>query len=210
VDDHPIIRHGMAQLIDREQDLQVSGQAGGMAEALSAIKDADPDLVLVDLSLGDSGGIELIKELKARESPAKVMVVSMHDETTYAERAIRAGAMGYITKDAPNDELLTAIRQVLRGKIYLNAEMSDQLLHRVLEGDDTLGRSPIEKLSDRELEVFDLIGQGLRTSDIADRLCLSRKTIETYRENIKDKLDLRDSTELVHHAIRWKLDRDGG
>jgi DNA-binding NarL/FixJ family response regulator len=209
VDDHPLTRRGLVQLIARESDLEIVGEAGAAVEALAGIAEHRPQLVIVDLTLGDLSGLEIIKEVRSRWPRIKVLVASMHTQTSYVERAMRAGASGYLTKDAPPSELLEAVRCVLDGKIYLNPQMSTEMLRRVINAGKDQVKDPIESLSDRELEVFDLLGQGLRTRDVAERLCLSVKTIETYRDNIKSKLGLDSSVELIHRATRWKMERDG-
>jgi DNA-binding NarL/FixJ family response regulator len=209
VDDHPLTRRGLVQLISRENDLEIVGEAGTAVEALTGISQHRPQLVIVDLTLGDLSGLEVIKEVRSRWPRIKVLVASMHTQTSYVERAMRAGASGYLTKDAPQSELLEAIRCVLDSRIYLNPQMSTEMLSRVINAGHGQAKDPIEGLSDRELEVFDLLGQGLRTRDVATRLCLSVKTIETYRDNIKSKLGLDSSVELIHRATRWKMERDG-
>jgi DNA-binding NarL/FixJ family response regulator len=207
VDDHPIVRHGLAQMIAREPDMEVCGEASNAGEALQLIASSQPDLVIVDLTLQDGDGIELIKDIKARHEPIKMLVSSMHDETLYAERALRAGAAGYINKAASREQVTGAIRQVLKGNIYLSDNISSRLLQRVVDKNDDVAHSPVEKLSDRELAVFEMIGQGLSTRQIAEKLHLSVKTIETYREHIKTKLSLSKSSELVRHAVRWQFER---
>ncbi|HVW02816.1 MAG TPA: response regulator transcription factor, partial [Planctomycetaceae bacterium] len=163
VDDHPVVRRGLAQLIADEPDMEVFGEAATGAEALKALDDLQPDVVIVDISLKDSHGIELIKQIKARDDQVKMLVWSMHDESLYAERALRAGAMGYLNKEEPIDRVIEAIRQVLRGHVHLSSKMVEKLLHRAVSGNEPHERSNIETLSDRELEVFELIGQGLTT-----------------------------------------------
>jgi DNA-binding NarL/FixJ family response regulator len=207
VDDHPVVRHGMAQLIAAESDLEVCGEASDAGDALDLIKSTSPDLMMVDISLQGVNGIELIKQVKAIDSSIRMLVASMHDESLFAERALRAGAMGYISKEADGQEIVTAIRQILKGKIYLSPRMADHMLHRVVDGNGELAESSIETLSDRELQVFELIGKGLSTREVAKRLHLSPKTVETYREHIKAKLNLKNSNELVRHAVKWELDR---
>ncbi len=207
VDDHPIVRHGMVQLIASEPDLEICGQASDAGEALDLIKATHPDLVIVDISLQGVNGIELIKQVKAIDNSIRMLVASMHDESLFAERALRAGAMGYINKEVAGDEVVEAIRQILKGKVYLSARMADHMLHRVVDGNEELTQSSIESLSDRELQVFELIGKGLSTREVAKKLHLSPKTVETYREHIKTKLNLKNSNELVRHAVKWELDR---
>lgn len=207
VDDHPIVRHGLAKLINDEPDLEVCGEADSAGDAMTTMESESPDLLLVDISLGGTNGIELIKRVKASDPEMRVLVSSMHDESLYAERALRAGAMGYLNKGENRETLLGAIRQVLRGKLYLSPRMSERLLHRFVLNDQEPDRPAIESLSDRELEVFQLIGEGLTTRQIASRLHLSPKTIETYREHIKAKLNLENSSELIRAAVQWCLEK---
>lgn len=203
VDDHSIVRRGLKQLINQESDLVVCGEAENAQAALTAIKKLMPDLTLVDLSLGDESGLELIKDMKARYPNVAMLVLSMHDEAFYAERVLRAGAKGYIMKLQAADKILAAIRRVLSGEIYLSDPMSAKILRKVAGEKPDTGSSQVERLSDRELEVFKLIGIGLGTRHIADRISRSVKTVETYREHIKQKLDLKDATELTQAAIQW-------
>lgn len=205
VDDHPIVREGIAAVINRERDLEVVGQAGGLAEAMRLHRELRPDIVVADVSLADGNGLELVKEVVAQDQHAKVLVQSMHEESLYAERSLRAGARGYINKEESPTQLIAAIRHVLHGRVYLSSRMTDRLLNRSVRGIDA-DCSPIESLSDRELEVFEQIGRGMTTRRIAQNLYLSPKTIETYRENIKTKLSLRNATELTQHAVQWVLD----
>ncbi|MEM7810429.1 MAG: response regulator transcription factor [Planctomycetota bacterium] len=206
VDDHPVVREGLCQLITQQPDLEVCSEAESVAGAFRAYMNSTPDLVIIDLSLSDGSGIELIKEIKARNEHARMLVTSMHDETLFAERVLRAGAKGYVSKQEPTTNLLDAIRQVLEGRVYLSSTMSDQMLHRMVAGADISEQSPIDSLSDRELEVFEMIGQGLTTREIATKLDLSPKTVETYRENIKAKLNLANGTALTRHAVQWLLE----
>lgn len=203
VDDHPIMRRGLAELINLEQDLTVCGEACTIQTALEAIKTLSPDVALVDLSLKDESGLELIKDIKARFPSVRILVLSMHDETFYAERVLRAGAKGYVMKQQASGQVLLAIRKILTGEVYLSDAVSSKIL-RNFSGDktDKPGFS-VDRLSDRELEVFRLIGTGIGTRQIAERFSRSVKTIETYREHIKQKLDLKDSAELTQTAIRW-------
>jgi DNA-binding NarL/FixJ family response regulator len=205
VDDHPIVREGLAAIINREPDLEVCGQAGGLAQAMRLFQQERPDLVVADVSLEDGNGLELVKELVAQDAGIKVLVQSMHEESLYAERSLRAGARGYVNKEEAPGQIVNAIRQVLRGRVYLSSRMTDRLLHRSVRGFEP-DRSPIESLSDRELEVFEQIGRGMTTRRIAQNLYLSPKTIETYRENIKTKLNLKNATELTQHAVQWVLE----
>jgi DNA-binding NarL/FixJ family response regulator len=206
VDDHPIVREGYARLIDRQPDLQTFAEADGNVEAIKKIMDDPPDLVIVDISLKDGSGLELIKDIKAHREEIKVLVVSMHDESLFAERSIRAGALGYVNKQQATQRLIEAIRRVMAGKIYLSPYMTERMLCRSVGSDNYSEKSPIESLSDRELEVFQLIGQGETTRQIADKLHLSPKTVETYRENIKQKMNLENATELTQHAVQWVLE----
>ncbi|HVT89291.1 MAG TPA: response regulator transcription factor [Tepidisphaeraceae bacterium] len=209
IDDHPIVRKGIAALINSEPDLEVCGEAATMQETLGLIAKVHPQLAIVDISLDGNNGIELIKNLSSRWPNIPLLAYSMHDESIYAERALRAGAKGYVMKQSPPESLLSAIRQVLKGKTYLSDQMSDRLLGKwVGAGTTTTPMAlPIEKLSDRELEVLELLGKGQGTSQIADKLCLSVKTIETYREHLKHKLNLANSQELLRYAIEWSLNR---
>ncbi len=203
VDDHPLLRQGVAGLIDREPDLHVCGEAPGAADALQAVRSLRPDLALVDISLGGRSGLELIKDLKIQHESLPVLVLSMHDESLYAERVLRAGAQGYITKKAGGKALLKAIREVLDGRVFLSDQMSTKLLQNL--GGKRPGRavSPLELLTDREFEVFQLIGDGRSSRRIAETLHVSIKTVEAHRANIKAKLKLKAGTDLVHYAVRW-------
>jgi DNA-binding NarL/FixJ family response regulator len=204
VDDHPIVRQGLAQMINQEADLMVCGEAEDAQNALQAVAELLPDLVLVDLSLKGGSGLDLIRALQARQNPLPVLVVSMHDESLYVERALRAGARGYIMKHEATDIMMSAIRRVLQGEIYVSDKMLTKLLGRLLPGDspDT-NTSILERLSNRELEVFRLIGEGHNTRHIATVLHVSIKTVESHRAHIKDKLKLHDTVELVRYAMQW-------
>jgi DNA-binding NarL/FixJ family response regulator len=202
VDDHPIVRQGIAQLIDQEEDMVTCCQAGSAQEAIEIIDQHSPDILLVDISLDGISGIELIKLLKQHGIKAPVLIISMHDESLYAERALRSGARGYVMKQEATEKVLTAIRQVLRGEIYLSERMQGKILQRIINGDDG-GLSGIDLLSDRELEVFRLIGHGYSTSDIGRELKRSVKTVETHRAHLKDKLGLKNAAELTHFAVQW-------
>lgn len=206
VDDHPVMRRGLKQVINAEEDLEVCGEAGDLIEAVQQVASLTPDLVVIDISLGDGGnGIELIKEIKAQFPEMGMLVASMHDESLFAERVLRAGARGYISKDEPAEALIKALRNVLAGQIALSPGMTERLLFQMATNGKEPSRSPIEKLSDRELEVFEMIGHGLSTKQIAAKLELSPKTIETYREHIKTKLNLDHGSELSRHAVQWVL-----
>ncbi len=204
VDDHPMMRTGLAQLIGNEPDLKVCAEADNARQGLEAVSKLSLDLVLLDISLPDKSGLELLKDIRAIRPELPVLVVSMHDELVFAERVLRAGGRGYIMKQEGGQKYLQAIRQVLAGQIYVSEKMSARILES-LSGSQTEkpGTSPVQRLSDREFEVFQLIGQGLGTREIAQRLHLSVKTIEVHRINIKEKLQVKTATELVRFAVRW-------
>ncbi|MBI4622512.1 MAG: response regulator transcription factor [Verrucomicrobia bacterium] len=203
VDDHPFMRAGLAQLIERQPDMLVCGEAGDPTGAFQELRKKKPDLVLTDLTMPGRSGLEFIKDLLAADSTVAVLVISMHDELVYAERVIRAGARGYIMKEAGGENLLAAIRQVLRGEVYVSPRISARILEGLSARRPRGSTSPIEKLSDREFEVFQLIGQGKSTRDIAGQLHLSPKTVDVHRSHIKEKLELKDATALIRHAVRW-------
>ncbi len=203
VDDHPIVRYGFAQLLAGAADLVVCGQAADAREALDALATARPDVVVVDVSLGATSGIDLIRDLKQQVPDAVVLVVSMHDEHLYAERALRAGASGYLMKDEATDAIVRAIRTVAAGGTFVSEEVSMRLLQRVVAGGAPRGDSPLAALSDRELHVLELMGKGLGTREIAEQLHISVKTVESYRARLKEKMNLRSGTELLRFAIRW-------
>jgi len=203
VEDHPIFRLGLAELINNEDDLVVVGGAESLNQALAAVEDLSPDLVVADITLHESDGIDLVKELSRRYKNLPVLILSMHDEFLYAERALRAGARGYIMKQEAMESIVSAIRNVLDGKVYLNDAMKEHILAGIADGAAASDKAPIERLTDRELEVFGLIGLGFTTREIARKLHLSIKTIGTYRERIKEKLNLKHATELVRYAIHW-------
>jgi DNA-binding NarL/FixJ family response regulator len=208
VDDHPAVREALAVRIGRQDDLEVCGEAADMGEALEQIAQAQPDVAVIDISLKSSTGLDLIKRIKDRYSDVRVLVWSMHSESLYAERALRAGALGYINKDQATDKIVEAIRQVLDGKVWLSESMGERMLKRAVGvRQQKLERSPLDTLADRELEVFRLIGEGIKTADIARRLHLSVKTVETYRDRIRHKLDLSDGTQLAHFATQWVLEQ---
>lgn len=203
LDDHPIMRQGLAQLLAHEPDLQVCGEANEAREALANIPKTLPDLLLADLSLPDRSGLELIKDLQLQFPDLKVLVLSMHDESLYAERVLRAGGRGYVMKQEGGRKLLEAIRKVLDGHIYVSEKIAGKILEIFAGRRQQAATSPVELLTDRELEVFQLIGQGLSTQAIASRLSVSVKTVEVHRVNIKSKLQLATLPELVHQAVRW-------
>jgi DNA-binding NarL/FixJ family response regulator len=206
VDDHPIVRHGLTQLINDEDGLNVCASAANGSEALEALKSSRPDLVIVDLSLGDESGLDLVKTLKTEHPDLPVLVLSMHDEAYYADRVLRAGAMGFIMKQEAAEQMISAIHQVLSGKVYLSEAMAASMLTRLVGREVVRGGTPVDHLTDRELQVLQLIGKGLGTRQIAEKLHLSIKTVENHREHIKAKLKLRTSSELVRYAVRWELE----
>jgi DNA-binding NarL/FixJ family response regulator len=203
IDDHTVVRNGLAELLNHTSDLQICGEAASAEEALEKIESSTPEIALVDLTLGEMTGLELIKNLKARLPQLPLLVLSMHDESFYAERCLRAGAKGYIMKKEAIEQVEHAIRQILDGKVYLSQKMSDQFLLAVARGDAAKIGSPVNLLSDRELEVFECIGRGLGASEIARKLHLSVKTIESYQAKLKEKLNLKDSSALFQYALHW-------
>lgn len=211
VDDHAMICRGVSDLVNAEHDMEICGEARTMQEAMALAAKVKPDLMIVDVSLHGNNGIELMKNLVSRWPSVPILAYSMHDESIYAERSLRAGAMGYVMKQSSPETLLAAMRQILKGKIFLSEAMSEKLLGRMVRAGATteITASPIDKLSDRELEVLELLGRGMRTSEIADKLCLSIKTIETYREHLKQKLSLSSGQELLRYAIEWSLNGSG-
>lgn len=207
VDDHPLVRTGFAQLIGDCADLEVCGEAGDMSEALRQIDATSPDLAIIDLSLAGGSGLDLIERVRSRNKDILMLVASMHDETLYAERVLAAGARGYINKQEAQDSIIRAIRQVLSGKVYLSQQMTDRLLSGMVDSNGE--KRDIESLSNRELQVFELIGEGVSSSQIAEQLNLSIKTIETHQAHIKKKLGLGSAHELNQRAIRWVMDQQG-
>ena len=203
VDDHPMMRQGLSQLINNEPDLQASGEAEGAQQALEFMRNSVPNLVMVDISLPDKHGLELIKDIQVLHPGIPVLVVSMHDESLYAERVLRAGGRGYIMKQEGGKKMVEAIRTVLSGQIYVSEKMSAKILEIFSGRRSEANRSPIEKLTDRECEVFQLVGQGKGTRHIAEALHLSVKTVEVHKLHIKEKLGLADAPSLVRHAVRW-------
>jgi DNA-binding NarL/FixJ family response regulator len=205
VDDHPVVRYGLLQMLANEPDFEICGEAASAQEALALVDQCNPDVAVVDISLKGTNGIELIKQIHAMRPEARILVSSMHDEKLFAERALRAGANGYINKQVAVTEMVSAIRRVLSGKVYLSPSMTERMVERAARIDSDASRSVIQRLSDRELEVFSLLGDGLSTREVAQRLNLSVKTIETHRAQIKRKLGLRNSTELIQRAVEWTL-----
>ena len=205
VDDHPMVRERLAEVINREPDLSVCGEAEDRGGALEVIERVKPRLVIVDLTLKRSNGLDLIKDLRVMHPALLILVLSMQDENLYAERVIRAGAHGYITKQEATRKILDAIRQVMAGKVFLSEEISAEILSRMLGKSRGAMRS-LDVLSDRELQVFGLVGEGFGTRQIAEQLGLDVKTVETYRTRIKEKLELKDASELLRQAIAWRRD----
>ena len=203
VDDHPVVRDGLTTIINHERDLNVCGEADDAHETLKAVTELKPDMVIVDISLKNSDGIELTKSIKVRHPKLPVIVLSIHDESIYAERALLAGAKAYLMKDAVSENIIKAIRTVLSGEIYVSNTISKKLLHKIASDKAGTNKTSIENLSDREFEIFRLIGEGYKTSQIAKKLSLSVKTIETYRARLKEKLNLNSSSDLLQYAIKW-------
>jgi DNA-binding NarL/FixJ family response regulator len=203
IDDHPIVRKGLAQLLDQEPDLVVCGEAADVREARVGLERTRPDVVILDLSLRDSDGLELIKEIRAKHGQLPVLVLSMHDETIYAERLLSAGANGYIMKQAGGDQLVVALRRVLAGGVYVSDRIGASMIERFAVARRKHAIDPIERLSNREVQVLNLIGRGKSTREIAKDLSLSIKTIESHRQRIKKKLSLDSSPRLVQFAVNW-------
>jgi DNA-binding NarL/FixJ family response regulator len=205
VDDHPIIRQGLKELIEQEADFLVCGQAENAIQAIKAVREVRPDVAIVDLSLNkDFSGLELIKDIKIQFPKIIVLVLSMHDETIFAERVLRAGAMGYVMKEEATEKVLVALRKVLNGDIYLSERVSGKILSKMVNSrSSAMMQSPVERLSDRELEIFELIGQGIGSRLISEKLHISVKTVEAHRLHIREKLKLKSAPELLQYAIKW-------
>lgn len=203
IDDHPLVREWLANLINQQSDLRVCGEAAEGSAALELIGTEKPDIVIVDISLEGGSGIELIKNIKALHPGVLILVLSMHDETLYAERALRAGGRGYIMKREATKKILQGIRAVLEGKLFISDRMNALMAEKFVDGKPHASHSPIEELSDRELEVFQLMGRGMTTRQIADALHVSFKTVQAFHARIKEKLNLANATELLREAIRW-------
>jgi DNA-binding NarL/FixJ family response regulator len=206
VDDHPIVRQGLKRMIDAEDDLEVCGEADSEPNARNAVRDLDPDIVIVDLSLQDGDGLELVRAVHAHHPEVPMLVLSMHDEAIYAERMLAEGASGYIMKQAAADQLLTALRTVLQGDTYLSAEMA--AVHK--EAANKMGSDPLQRLSNRELQVLNLVGRGVSSRDIASELGLSVKTVESHRQSIKRKLHLLTNSQLIKYAMNLHAGRRQG
>ena len=205
VDDHPIVRQGLRQLIDQEDDLKVCGEAADVREAHAALQQTQPNVVVLDLSLRGSNGIDLIKDIRSKYGQLPVLVCSMHDESVYAERLLSAGANGYIMKEATADQLLSALRQVLAGELYVSEHVKSRMMEQVAVGGRKQPEDRIERLSNRELEILGLLGQGKTTREVAESLNLSGKTIDTHRQRIKNKLGLQTSAQVTQFAIHRQL-----
>ena len=208
VDDHPVVRDGLTTIINHEPDMNVCGEADDACQALKTITELKPDVVVVDISLKNSDGIDLTKSITTVHPKLSVIILSVHDESVYAERALLAGAQGYLMKDVVSENIIKAIRTVLSGEIYVSNTISKKFLHQIASDNAGTTKTPIESLSDREFEIFRLIGEGYKASQIAEQLHLSTKTIETYRSRMKDKLNLSNATELLQYAIKWAKSQD--
>ncbi len=209
VDDHPVFRHGVIQLISKLPEVTICGEAENAQTALQAMRKLKPEMALIDVSMPGTNGIELIKLMLAEEPRLIILIVSMHDESLYALRALRAGAKGYVMKQQALENVLDALRKVMSGGIYVSPQFSERLVFKAIQGSDTDLGSPVDKLSDRELEVLQLFGRGNSTREIAERLHLSVKTIETHRAHIKEKLGFKDAEEMVRFATEWMAASEG-
>jgi len=207
VDDHPIVRQGLALLINRESDLMVCGEAEDAQSALQSMANSQPDILIVDISLNGPDGLDLLKDIRTRCAELPVLILSMHDESIYAERALRAGAQGYIMKQEATDKVLVALRRILAHEIYVSERIANRMLQRYIGSSSTGRPSSVGDLTDRELEVFRLIGEGHSTRRIAEELHISIKTVESYQAHIKEKLSIRSARELVQHAIQWSVSK---
>jgi DNA-binding NarL/FixJ family response regulator len=211
VDDHALVRQGLAQLLNSRNELKVVGEGASAAEGIDLVRKHKPDLVILDVSLPKTDGLELVKQLKSELPNLAMLVISMHDESVYAERVLRAGARGYVMKKEPSEKIFAAIDQILRGEIYVSDRVKHDMLEFSVSGKRPAGEgdSVLDRLTDRELQVFQLLGNGISTREIAERLHLSVKTIETYRENLKVKLNVRNGAALVQRAIQWGKSQPG-
>jgi DNA-binding NarL/FixJ family response regulator len=210
VDDHPIVRQGLRRLIEQEEDLSVCGEAETTREAKTAIRELKPDVVIVDISLKQGDGIELVKDARAHHPQLPILVLSMHDETIYAERMLSAGANGYIMKQAASDQFLVALRRVLDGGIYVSEPVGNSMIQKFASGGAYISANPIDRLSNRELQILHMIGRGLSTRQAAETLNLSVKTVESHRQRIKRKLNLSTGSQLVQYAVNWFSGRESG
>lgn len=203
VDDHPLVRQGLSQIVASEADMEICGEAEDSPAAIRGVGEANPDAIIVDISLKGANGLELIKNLKAIHEDIPILVFSMHDETIYAQRALRAGAKAYVMKKESPSKVVDAIRKIIQGEIYVSPSVADQVLHQIVSGPGNFSTSPVDRLTDRELEVVQLIGRGLSSREVAESLHLSVKTIESHRAHVKEKLSLRNATELVQFSVQW-------
>jgi DNA-binding NarL/FixJ family response regulator len=203
VDDHPMMRTGLAHLINKQPGLEICGEAGSPAEAMKNISKNRPDLILADITMKEGSGLEFIKDVRAIHGDMRILVVSMHDEKVYAERVLRAGACGYIMKEESGEYLITAIQRVLAGGVYLSDAMSARMLQSLAQPKSRDNDSPLRRLTDREFEVFQLIGQGKNTEEIAGQIHISPRTVDVHRANIKEKLNLKAGAALIHYAVQW-------
>lgn len=210
VDDHPIVRQGLRRLIDQEEDLSVCGEAETVRDARTAIKELNPDAIIVDISLKQGDGIELVRDARAHYPTLPILVLSMHDETIYAERMLSAGANGYIMKQAASEQFLVAVRRVLEGGIYVSEAVGNSMIQKFASGGSYISSNPIDRLSNRELQILHLIGKGSSTRETAEALNLSIKTVESHRQRIKRKLNLTTGAQLVQYAVNWFSGREGG
>jgi DNA-binding NarL/FixJ family response regulator len=206
VDDHPLVRQGLIGLLSTQPDFEVCGEASGLTEARLLASQQKPDVAIVDLSLEEGSGIELIKNLSEDYPDMKLLVLTMHDELIFAERALRAGAMGYVNKQEVSRTIVHAIREILEGKLYLSRRATERMVQLAVGSKGHHGQSPIERLTDREVEIFQMIGQGMTSRQIASKLGLSPKTVDAHRERIKQRLELHNVTELTKHAVQWVLE----
>ncbi len=205
IDDHPLVRQGLAQIISQEEDMSLVAEAGDAIEALQNFEKAEPDLVIVDISLKGTSGVDLTKTLLSKNPKILILVISMYDESLYAERVLRAGAKGYLMKQEATENVVSAIRRILSGETYVSDKMKDSFMNKLLTGNSASPSNSAESLSDRELEVLQLVGQGYATREVASALHVSIKTVESHYANIKMKLDLKNSNELIQYAVKWCL-----
>jgi len=205
VDDHPIVREGLASLLSKQPDFKVCGEAGDVRNALRLVDQTKPDVVTIDISLKEGDGLDLIRRIKAHDGSIRMLACSLYDETLFAERALHAGAMGYVNKHEATRTIVNAIRQILDGKVYLSDRMLDRVAHRLIGGCDKVERPVVDILSDRELEVFQMIGSGLTLEQIARKLHIGAKTVETHKRRIKQKLKLENAAQLARDAAQWAL-----
>lgn len=210
VDDHPLVRDGLRSRLSCRPDWEVCGEAEVPSEALQKIRDEEPTVVIVDLSLKTGNGLDLIKQISALPHPPRMLVCSMHDENLYAQRAVQAGALGFLHKQQAADQIIAAVQKVLEGKLFVSEQIMERVLSRMIKDPQETIKNPIEQLTDRELQVFESIGKGMTVNQIAAALFLSNKTVETYRERTKRKLNLRTAAELMRYAVKWVMDQGNG